>query len=316
MLEAPDWAARATRRSSSGRRGMAPSVAADGAGTVTGRSSRGAVGRRRLPEWRDDAHAARLAPPRGRAVRRRPRRSADPEAGWRTWRDGRDELFASHPDSPLDEAARATFPGLPFAAYDPALRFEAELEPADAARLEVPTAADGVVPLDRIGTVALGDLGRIDVWWLGGYGGGRVPAAARRHRRPRPPTAAAATCSTRSRAPTSAGTATGWSSTSTSPTTRRARTTRAGVPPRPGGQPAADAGRRRGAAAPRRLVLSGVTRVRALGARGERRRAQPWARAPSELKTRPIETSPCWIAALVSGPPVSPYSWKLANSRP
>ena len=100
------------------------------------------------------------------------RAAADPEAGWRTWRDGRDELFATHPDSPLDEAARAAFRGLPFAPYDPALRFEVPLEPADPQRLEVPTATDGVVPLDRIGTVALGDLGRIDVWWLGSYGGG------------------------------------------------------------------------------------------------------------------------------------------------
>jgi uncharacterized protein (DUF1684 family) len=100
------------------------------------------------------------------------RASADPETGWRTWRDGRDELFASHPDSPLDDAARARFDGLPFAPYDPGLRFEPVLEPAAAARLELPTADDGVVPLERIGAVALGGLGRIDVWWLGGYGGG------------------------------------------------------------------------------------------------------------------------------------------------
>src|SRR5688572_12149128 len=100
------------------------------------------------------------------------RSSADPEAGWRTWRDGRDELFAHHPDSPLGEEARATFSGLPYAAYDPALRLEPRLEHADDAHLDVPTAADGVIGLDRIGTVALGDLGRIDVGWIGGYGGG------------------------------------------------------------------------------------------------------------------------------------------------
>jgi uncharacterized protein (DUF1684 family) len=28
------------------------------------------------------------------------------------------------------------------------------------------------VPFDRIGTVRLGDLGSLDVWWLGSYGGG------------------------------------------------------------------------------------------------------------------------------------------------
>ena len=100
------------------------------------------------------------------------RTHSDPEEGWRSWRDGRDELFAGHPDSPLDEAARATFDGLPYAPYDPALRFEARLAPAASQRLEVPTAADGVVPFERIGRVDLGGLGRLDVWWLGSYGGG------------------------------------------------------------------------------------------------------------------------------------------------
>lgn len=100
------------------------------------------------------------------------RSARDPETGWRTWRDGRDELFATHPDSPLDEAARASFRGLPFAPYDPALRFEEPLRPAESLRLELPTAADGVVPLDRIGVIGLGELGTVDVWWLGGYGGG------------------------------------------------------------------------------------------------------------------------------------------------
>jgi uncharacterized protein len=100
------------------------------------------------------------------------RGAADPEAGWRAWRAGRDELFATHPDSPLSADARSSFGGLPFAPYDPALRFEPVLAPAAPERREVPTAADGVVPFERIGTVALGDLGRVDVWWLDSYGGG------------------------------------------------------------------------------------------------------------------------------------------------
>jgi len=100
------------------------------------------------------------------------RAADDPESGWRTWRDGRDELFATHPDSPLDAAARARFEGLPFAPYDPSLRFDAVVEPAAPLRLEVPTASDGVVPFERMGTVQLGDVGRLDVWWLDSYGGG------------------------------------------------------------------------------------------------------------------------------------------------
>ena len=101
------------------------------------------------------------------------RSAADPEAGWRLWRDGRDELFASSPDSPLDERARAGFTGLPYAPYDPAQRFTVPLRSdLPAARLELPTADDGVVPLDRIGRVELPGVGGLDVWWLGGYGGG------------------------------------------------------------------------------------------------------------------------------------------------
>ena len=101
------------------------------------------------------------------------RAARDPETGWRTWRDGRDELFAGHPDSPLDEAARAAFRGLPYAPYDPGLRFEAAALPAEPQRLEVPTTTDGVVPFDRIGAVELDGIGRLDLWWLGSYGGGR-----------------------------------------------------------------------------------------------------------------------------------------------
>jgi uncharacterized protein (DUF1684 family) len=100
------------------------------------------------------------------------RAAADPESGWRTWRDGRDELFATHPDSPLDAAARNAFRGLPFASYDPAMRFEAPVERAEPQRLDVPTATDGVVPFERIGAVQLDGVGRLDVWWLDSYGGG------------------------------------------------------------------------------------------------------------------------------------------------
>ena len=100
------------------------------------------------------------------------RTATDPETGWRTWRDGRDELFAQHPESPLDAAARRTFTGLPFAPYDPGLRFDAVVEPAEPQRLEVPTATDGVVPFERIGVVRLDGVGRLDVWWLDSYGGG------------------------------------------------------------------------------------------------------------------------------------------------
>jgi uncharacterized protein (DUF1684 family) len=100
------------------------------------------------------------------------RSSADPERGWQRWREGRDELFAGHPQSPLDDEARAAFTGLTVAPYDPSLRFSPLLEPATPLRRELPTAADGVVPLERIGAVELAGVGRLDVWWVAAYGGG------------------------------------------------------------------------------------------------------------------------------------------------
>jgi uncharacterized protein (DUF1684 family) len=100
------------------------------------------------------------------------RNTADPAAAHALWRAGRDELLGKHPDSPLPAAARASFAGLPVAPYDPAWRFEAVVEPAEPAVLEVPTGTDGVVRFDRLGTARLPGLGTLDVWWLGSYGGG------------------------------------------------------------------------------------------------------------------------------------------------
>lgn len=116
-----------------------------------------------LLDWRRQVHALYTAV----------RADDDPAAGWASWRAGRDRLFAGHPDSPLGEAARGSFTGLPVAPYDPALRFAARLDTdVTPQRLQLPTADDGVVALDRVGRVTLGELGRLDVWWLGGYAGG------------------------------------------------------------------------------------------------------------------------------------------------
>jgi uncharacterized protein len=99
------------------------------------------------------------------------RAAADPAAAHRRWRAGRDELFRTHPQSPLgpDDPLRAS--GLPYWPYDPALRFTVPVRPAPDARLDVETVDDGTIRLDRIGRVEV--LGAsLDVWWLAQYGGG------------------------------------------------------------------------------------------------------------------------------------------------
>ncbi|WP_250446686.1 DUF1684 domain-containing protein, partial [Actinotalea sp. C106] len=82
-------------------------------------------------------------------------------------------LLLEHPASPVPIEARGSWAGPVVAEYDPALRFvvpvDREVEPA---RREVPTGTDGVVGMDRVGRVELGELGGLDLWWLSGYGGG------------------------------------------------------------------------------------------------------------------------------------------------
>lgn len=96
----------------------------------------------------------------------------DPLSARGLWRGDRDEMFAKHPASPLLDQVRDDFAGLDHFDYDPAFRFEAEIEPAESETREVITGTDGVVTFERIGVVRPGDLGSLDVWRLAGYGGG------------------------------------------------------------------------------------------------------------------------------------------------
>jgi hypothetical protein len=110
-----------------------------------------------VASWRREIHALYAA------VRAEP----DPIAAHALWTDTRSRLFLDHPASPRsgDQAMR-------HAAYDPAYRFVVSVEPAEPERWEFASASDGTVPFERIGQVTLGDLGRLDLWWLDSYGGG------------------------------------------------------------------------------------------------------------------------------------------------
>ena len=91
----------------------------------------------------------------------------------RIWREGRDELFATHAASPLLADDRAVFRGLPISAYDAAWRFELTIAPARRAqRLEVETGTDGIVPFELLGHVDVPAGGTLEVWRLATYGGG------------------------------------------------------------------------------------------------------------------------------------------------
>jgi uncharacterized protein (DUF1684 family) len=108
----------------------------------------------------------------------RVRAAEDPAAAHASWVTSRDELFATHPASPILPEDKPGFTGLTVTPYDPAWRFTAPIEPAEPGpdgaprRLDVPTGTNGVVPFELLGTVALDGLGTLDVWRLASYGGG------------------------------------------------------------------------------------------------------------------------------------------------
>ena len=97
--------------------------------------------------------------------------ASDPPGALARFREGRDELFGSHPESPIPEADRVGFAGLPWWPYDPAWRFEASVQPRPAERLTVHSGTGEAFTLVRLGAVET-PVGPLDVHWIDVYGGG------------------------------------------------------------------------------------------------------------------------------------------------
>ena len=116
----------------------------------------------------------------------------DPEAAWRRWRDTREALYRSHPQSPVPAPDRATFRATHWP-YDPGWRFEVPVEVevevdgtgnADAAAasplggalgIAMPVSTGGAERLERIGSVTVPfEAGprRLGLFWMSGYAGG------------------------------------------------------------------------------------------------------------------------------------------------
>jgi uncharacterized protein (DUF1684 family) len=94
-----------------------------------------------------------------------------PEAAWRRWRQVRDELFRSHPQSPLPAEVRGSFATVSYFDYDPELRFLAAVEPAEPQSLELADSVGSNTLFTRF-AVARFELGALELYWLEGYGGG------------------------------------------------------------------------------------------------------------------------------------------------
>jgi uncharacterized protein (DUF1684 family) len=103
------------------------------------------------------------------------RAAPDPADAWLHWRAVRDELFRSHPQSPLPEHARAGFGGLEYFPYDPGLRVLAGVEPAEEEPVLVAGSAGSTVRFTRFGRAGFelaDEVCRLELYWLEGYGGG------------------------------------------------------------------------------------------------------------------------------------------------
>jgi uncharacterized protein len=104
------------------------------------------------------------------------RRRGPSETTWRWWRDERDELFATHPASPLPLVRRRGFTGLPVFPYDPALRLgPLEIHDAQPGTSAIAHSSAGATPVRRVGTLALefDDVAHpVSIYWLDVYGGG------------------------------------------------------------------------------------------------------------------------------------------------
>jgi len=90
---------------------------------------------------------------------------ADPAEAHGHWCTVRQQMFLTHP-------ASAAAVQLEVAPYDPAWRFEVQIQDAAPASFEYETGTDGLVMFDRVGVVDIPDLGTLDVWRHEGYGGG------------------------------------------------------------------------------------------------------------------------------------------------
>jgi uncharacterized protein len=92
------------------------------------------------------------------------------------FRQDRDELFRTHPQSPIELEERPTFQGLHYFEPDPGMRVDARLEPGDGTELVIDTGGeDGAVRYRRAGRLVFtlaGEESGLTVLSLVQYAGG------------------------------------------------------------------------------------------------------------------------------------------------
>ena len=102
--------------------------------------------------------------------------SEDDEFTWQRFRQGREELFATHPQSALDAEQRRTFTGLRYFPYNPAMRFPVDVVPNEEdTRQTITMNASETMTMVTVGQVHFsvdGEPATLSLYWLDIYGGG------------------------------------------------------------------------------------------------------------------------------------------------
>jgi hypothetical protein len=112
----------------------------------------------------------------------RERAASDPRAAWERWRAVRESMYREHPQSPVPVRERAAFRARHWP-YDPALRFEVEVEleappspgESNGGVAILPMSAGTALDFTRIGLVTIPfEAGprSLGLFWMTGYAGG------------------------------------------------------------------------------------------------------------------------------------------------
>ncbi len=100
----------------------------------------------------------------------------DPATVLERFREARNELFAHHPQSALDEEQRQDFRGLHYFPYNPAMRFVVDVDTkVEPTHLTVAMNAEESMTMTTVGKVHFAVDGKpatLSIYWLNVYGGG------------------------------------------------------------------------------------------------------------------------------------------------
>ncbi len=121
------------------------------------------------------AHWRRLTAELYTAARRS---NINPEETWLRFRETRDHMFASHPQSPLDRRRKESFRGLRYFPFNSAMRFTVQIAPLESEPQRVSFGLpEGRLDCRAFAIVRFVLPGRatavkLTLFWLEGYGGG------------------------------------------------------------------------------------------------------------------------------------------------